>query len=703
MRPRNVAVIVLLAALGGGVALLKSRSHSSAVAPGSSAELGPAQKGNVSYEVAEEVFRGGFQNGWQYWGFGEHELPQGAPAKVSFETYGGFIVVHEQARKNFGALGFRYKAPSSFGQFLKVSLKTTDPAAPQLPVVSLDDSLQTALPDGWYQVWVPFSELNPASAPFNRIAIEGAKLVSKDWVEIDGIALAKPQAGSAGARAVTLKVQCKAEAPPISPLIYGIRADDMPGLGEAAHRIGGNTMSRLNWDLGNVWNTGNDWFFENVKGDSTVWDWLAGARKVTRPLAMTVPTLGWVAKDATSAGFPVSKLGAQQKADPQRPDAGNGLGADGRPLTPLAPTQTSVAAGPELIKRWLEKVREGDRQAGARAVHMYILDNEPSLWSSTHRDVHPEPLGYDELLDRTLRYAAVIREVDADALIAGPAEWGWSAYFDSAKDLASKVKSDKLLHGGQPLIAWYLKKLQEHEQKTGQRLLDVLDLHYYPQAPDVYSAKADPETTRRRLRSTRSLWDSSYEDESWIKDRVNLLPRMRGWVQENYPGRKLSLGEWSFGAEQHIGGGLALAEALGRFGQQGLYSAFLWGKLAPGTPGFLAFSAFRNFDGKGATFEAFSVPAQSGEEVSLFVSRDSASKRYVAVLLNLSLDSTAQVSLDLSECDAVVPRRSFGFSEGSKSLESLPASKQAGSTLTETLPPLALRVLELEASSGASH
>ena len=53
----------------------------------------------------------------------------------------------------------------------------------------------------------------------------------------------------------------------------------------------------------------------------------------------------------------------------------------------------------------------------------YILDNEPTLWSATHRDVHPEPTGYDELLERTIAYASAVRRADPNAKIAGPAEW----------------------------------------------------------------------------------------------------------------------------------------------------------------------------------------------------------------------------------------------------------------------------------------
>ena len=52
-----------------------------------------------------------------------------------------------------------------------------------------------------------------------------------------------------------------------------------------------------------------------------------------------------------------------------------------------------------------------------------------------------------------------------------------------------------------------------------QRTLDILDIHYYPQASGVTSNKTDAATAALRLRSTRSLWDPTYTDESWIAQR----------------------------------------------------------------------------------------------------------------------------------------------------------------------------------------
>jgi hypothetical protein len=81
--------------------------------------------------------------------------------------------------------------------------------------------------------------------------------------------------------------------------------------------------------------------------------------------------------------------------------AGNGVGARRQATRAQDPQRiTSVAAPPEVIRRWVEAIRKADAQSGMRSVDEYILDNESGLWNSTHRDVHPDPVTYDELLDR---------------------------------------------------------------------------------------------------------------------------------------------------------------------------------------------------------------------------------------------------------------------------------------------------------------
>ena len=335
----------------------------------------------------------------------------------------------------------------------------------------------------------------------------------------------------------------------------------------------------------------------------------------------------------------------------------------------------------------------------------YILDNEPMLWSRMHRDVHPAPLGYDELLERTVAYASAVRRADPDARIAGPAEWGWQNLFFSAKDVArgTWIRPDRLMHGNVPLLPWYLRKLRDHEQRTGERLLDVVDVHFYP-AVDLGVGTAgpvDPYSAALRIRSTRSLWDPTYVDESWIDEPMRLLPLLREWIAGNYPGRDVSIGEWSFGAERHMSGGLATAEALGRFGTEGVHSAFYWTYPADRSPAFWAFRAYRNFDGAGGRFLDRSIPVEGRAALaSMFASRDEQGGRVVAVLLNFSPRSRLDARVELDGCGPAQGVRAFSYTGGPEGLRPLPVDGVAGAALGVAAAPYSITVLDLPVGPG---
>ena len=58
----------------------------------------------------------------------------------------------------------------------------------------------------------------------------------------------------------------------------------------------------------------------------------------------------------------------------------------------------------------------------------------------------------------------------------------------------------------------------ENEQATGRRLLDVFTVHYYPQGGE-FGTNTTQAMQLRRNRSTRSLWDPNYVDETWINNK----------------------------------------------------------------------------------------------------------------------------------------------------------------------------------------
>jgi len=263
-----------------------------------------------------------------------------------------------------------------------------------------------------------------------------------------------------------------------------------------------------------------------------------------------------------------------------------------------------------------------------------------------------------------------------------------------------RFRPDRRKHGDVAFIPWYLRKLAEHHQRTGTRILDILDVHFYPMAEGVFSAtgsQTDAATNARRIRSTRSLWDPSYVDESWIGERMQVLPRLTQWIAENDPGLGLSIGEWNFGAENHISGGLAAAEALGRFGLYGVTSAFHWGTLAENSELFWAFRAYRNFDTKGGRFQDGSVPViGDGTLVSLFASRDPGGEKLVAVLLNLAPLSPLTARLKLSGCGTATGR-GFEYTGGPKGFTDLPVSITP-ENVTVLTAPYSINVIDLRTS-----
>src|SRR5262249_5230871 len=148
-----------------------------------------------------------------------------------------------------------------------------------------------------------------------------------------------------------------------------------------------------------------------------------------------------------------------------------------------------------------------------------------------------------EIRDKILDFGAKIKAVDPTALVVGPEEWGWSGYFYSGYDQQYgaahgwSALPDRASHGNADYLPWLLDALRQNQTATGTRLLDVFTVHYYPQGGE-FSDDVSAAMQARRNRSTRSLWDPSYVDETWIADRVQLIPRLRGWVAAQYPGTR---------------------------------------------------------------------------------------------------------------------------------------------------------------------
>jgi len=334
---------------------------------------------------------------------------------------------------------------------------------------------------------------------------------------------------------------------------------------------------------------------------------------------------------------------------------------------------------------------------GPGGVRYYAMDNEPDLWSSTHTDVHPVRMGYEDMLANFEDYATMVKQQAPQARVLGPDVSGWESYLYSDLDRGSDSyasHADSKQHGDQPFLSWWLQQVASADAKRGSRSLDLLDVHYYPQAQGVYSPASDPDTQARRIRSVRSLYDPTYQDESWIATNVMLIPRLQQWIARDYPGTGLAISEYSFGGEKDASGAVAEAEALGIFGRSGVDLAAYWTFPPPDSPAGAAFRLYRNFDGRGATFGDRSLRAtSSSSRVAAFASRHSATGEVDVVLANESLTATTEVSLSLT---GALPRSAteYRVAAGSGTIERVPMTSAASAV---SLPPLTIALVRLSA------
>jgi hypothetical protein len=443
-----------------------------------------------------------------------------------------------------------------------------------------------------------------------------------------------PATGTSASSGAALTVDAAAHRHRISGNIYGMNFASgrlESGLDLTATRWGGNSTSRYNY-TNHTGNTGSDYFFENIVSarSDRLETFVRQARAHgTQPL-VTVPMIGWVAKKSPSVhpfacGFATWKYGAQQSTDPYDPRCGNGVRANGHDVTGNDPKDTSVPAGPAFARAMVTHLVHVFGSAAHGGVRNYELDNEPTLWNSTHRDVHPRPATYAELWSKARRTAIAIKAADRHALVDGPGDWGWCSYFYSAADPGGCSEGkDRRSHGDKPLAAWWLAQFNAYRKSHHRRLLDYFDEHFYPQESGVaLSPAGDARTQSLRLRSTRALWDPHYTDESWTTDLglgpVELIPRMRAWRNHNAPGTKLAISEYNWGGLESVNGALAQADVLGIFGRERLDRALLWDPPAAGQPGAFAFRIYRDYDGHGARFGSTGVYAHSAAQGRLAV------------------------------------------------------------------------------------
>jgi len=511
---------------------------------------------------------------------------------------------------------------------------------------------------------------------------------------------------------VRVDIDVTADRHSISPLIYGTSFPDPAAardLGLGIARAGGNSASLYNWQI-EARQAGRDWFFESlpIAADDPA---QYGARFVASAQAagvqpmVTVPMLGRVAMLASDGGklasFAVSRYGAQQAVDAASlPDAGNGLRADGRPVTGNDPNDATRSAGIDDQRAWVRSLvdRFGTAQAGG--VRYYAMDNEVTRWHDIHRDVHPVGVHALDQAQMTIDYARMVKSVDPDARIVAPEAWGWGGYRYSGFDQQvgdargyDKLPDRTAQTGGMDLLPWLLAQWR----RVGHPV-DVVSVHFYPQGGEFRGDGHDdvsPAMQTLRNRSTRLLWDRGYLDTSWIADRVALIPRLRDWVDRYYRrGTPIAITEYDWGAADHMNGATAQADVLGIFGRERLDMAARWMTPPVGSPAYLAMKLFRNPDGHGNGFGETSVAARVPDPDTMAAFAAIRSDGVVTIVaINKVAGQAMPISLALGH---VAPQgRVTGMRLANGALRPLPTGAYAHGVLDVDLPPQSVTLFEV--------
>ena len=465
---------------------------------------------------------------------------------------------------------------------------------------------------------------------------------------------------------ITIGVNASTVLGNISPEIYGVNFASSAALADLnvpLNRSGGNNSSRYNWQL-NADNRGGDWYYESVPDSSSVPGeradtFIANAFNAKAQPMITIPMVGWVAKLGANreklSSFSMAKYGLQQGNDAQwYSDAGNGVLLSGVRITLNDPNDANVPSDPAYQTAWMQHLTSRWGAASAGGLRYYILDNEPSLWYLSHRDIHPTGATMDEIRDKLIAYSNAVKDTDPSAQVVGPEEWGWSALFYSGYDQqqineGTGVTTDRVAHGGWDYLPWLLDQLRQQSQLSGRRLLDVFTLHYYPQGGET-GTDTSSSMQLLRNRSTRSMWDPNYVEESWIQDKVQLIPRLRQMVNTYYPGTRIGITEYNWGAEGHINGATAQADLLGIFGREGLDLASRWEAPATGTPTYNAFKMYRNYDGLRSTFGdvSLSTTVANPDQVSAFTARRSSDGALTVMVIAKVPSTSYQATINLA-------------------------------------------------------
>jgi len=454
---------------------------------------------------------------------------------------------------------------------------------------------------------------------------------------------------------------------PISPWIYGTNfysGNTSPQPNFTFDRAGGNRWTAYNW-INNGSNAGSDYFYENdnylCNGScdasipaEAVRTFIAGDQTAGLASLVTLQLQGYVSVDTTTVQVPPPFPNLTYF----RPVVSKKSTASPAPFTVTPPPATTDNNVYMDEFAWaLDQKFPTMNIFAANATHptFISLDNEADLWNSTHQEIQGSTnVSTANFITKTVTLAKALKDLRlqfpnqfSNVVIFGPVNYGFNGIYSwqgdptlSPTPTGTNWFADKYLAGIYAASATY-----------GAPLVDVYDFHWYSEATDgttrvinmTGSTLTDPQV-QAIVQSPRSLWDTTFKEDSWITNNVlggpiYILGRLQAKIGAANPGMKIAITEYENGGFNHIAGTIAQADNLGIFGTMGIFAANFWPPSGTYSYTLAGFRAYRDFDGAGSDFGDTSLATTSSEVagVVVYASTDTtAPGRVVFVAINRS-------------------------------------------------------------------
>lgn len=210
------------------------------------------------------------------------------------------------------------------------------------------------------------------------------------------------------------------------------------------------------------------------------------------------------------------------------------------------------------------------------------MDNEMEIWGGTHDDVMPGTYTdsiYEDIMQKYFAVAKAARAINPNIKLCGPnaaSEWTW---FQGCGNTQPTYNGKTYCW-----LEYFIMRCAEEQKKTGIRMIDVFDIHNYPQ----------DKTEAKMLQTHRMYWDKDFRysgangvktiNGGWNTNINNeyIFVRCKEWIDQYFGegnGITFAVGEYNILQEaSQMVHALAYASCIGEGARNGMeyFTPWTW-------------------------------------------------------------------------------------------------------------------------------